>query len=252
VLAQCARLGFSHIALTYENGRTDVAVRRLRDECDAANLGLLLNLDISDLPLDHPLVKEHPEFFSFTADASWRVVDPRLPNLIEGRAIARPRQNPEPFVAWWAERLGQLALLGVDGFCICEPQILTAGLWREVIERSQSVRDAELLFIADTSQAPREAVLGLAGAGFSYSLSALPWWNGRAAWLVEQHATASAIAPAIALVESPRCEPPASCESRRARLAVAAVTGAGVMMPLGFESGQDASDGAIAQPDRSR
>ena len=237
ILARCAGLGFSHIALNYENGRTDGALVRLRQECDVANLGLLLNLDISDLPLDHPLVKEHPEFFSFTADASWRVVDPRLPNLIEGRAIARPRQNPEPFVAWWAERLGQLALSGADGFCVAEPGILTAGLWRDVIEGTQSIRGGELLFVADTSQVPQDAILDLSGAGFPYSLSALPWWNGRAAWLVEQHGTASRIAPAIALVESPGCEPPASCEARRARLAVAAITGAGIVMPLGFEAG---------------
>lgn len=237
ILARCAGLGFSHIAVAYENGRTDETVRRLRKDCDAANLGLLLNLDLSDLPLDHPLVKEHPELFSITADASWRVVDPRLPNLIEGRAIARPRQNPEPFVTWWAERLGQLVLSGADGFCIAEPQILTAALWRELIERIQSVRGGESLFIADTSQVPQDAVRELAGAGFPYSLSALPWWNGWASWLVEQHETASGVAPAIALVESPGSEPPASCDARRARLAVAAVTGAGVMMPLGFESG---------------
>lgn len=236
ILARCAGLGFSHVAVTYENGRTDEALLSLRKDCDAANLGLLLNLDISDLPLDHPLVNKHPEFFSFTADASWRVVDPRLPNLIEGRAIARPRQNPEPFVAWWAERLGELASLGADGFCITEPNILAAGLWRELMECTQSARGNDLLFIADTSQVPRDAVLDLSGAGFPYSLSALPWWNGRDAWLVEQHETASGIAPAIALVESPGCEPPAPCESRRARLAVAAMTGAGVMMPLGFES----------------
>lgn len=237
ILARCAGLGFSHIAVNYENRQTDEAVRSLRKDCDAANLGLLLRLDISDLPLDHPLVKEHPEFFSFTADASWRVVDPRLPNLIEGRAIARPRQNPEPFVAWWAGRLGKLAELGADGFCIAEPNILAAAFWRELMECTQSAQGKELLFIADTSQVPRDVVLDLSGAGFPYSLSALPWWNGRAAWLVEQHETASGIAPAIALVESPGCEPPASCESRRARLAVAAMTGAGVMMPLGFESG---------------
>lgn len=242
VLARCAELGFSHIAIVHENGRADDDVRRMRADCDAANLGLFLDLDISELPLNHPLVKEHPECFSLTADASNSVVDPRLPNLIEGRAIAHPRQNPEPFVAWWAERLGELVLAGADGFCIASPQILSAGLWRDLVERTQSARIAELLFIADTSQAPPEAVLDLSGAGFSHTLSALPWWNGRSAWLVEQNAMAAGIAPAIALVESPRCEPPASCESRRARLAIAAATGAGVMMPLGFEAGHCEGD----------
>ncbi len=235
-IAQCAELGFSHVAVMHA-GASDETVRGLHNACDAANTGLLLDVDITDLPADHPLVKDHPECFFMTADATGSYVDPRLPNLLEGRAIARPQHNPEPFIAWWAARLNELAAIGVNGFCVAEPHVLGGAIWRELIGRTQDSQNTPLLFIANTSQAPHDAIAGLESAGFSYSLSGLPWWNGRAAWLIEQHVMAASIAPAIALVESPRCEPPASCEWRRARLAVAAVTGAGVMMPFGFESG---------------
>lgn len=229
-------MGFSHIAVALTNGRNGEDVRVLGDACRAANLGLLLNINLTGLAVDHPLVRQHPECFSFASDATSSFVDPRLPNLLEGRALARPHQNPEPFVAWWAQRLLELANAGANGFCVEEPGILGGKLWRELIERTRKLH-SPLLFIADTSQMPRDAILDLEGAGFSYCVSSLPWWNGRAAWLVEQHAMSSTVAPVLALVESPHREPPASCELRRARLAAAAVTGAGIMMPFGYEGG---------------
>ncbi len=57
------------------------------------------------------------------------------------------------------------------------------------------------------------------------------------AWFVEQHAITLGVAPVLALVESRRCEPPASCALRRTRLAIASISGAGVVMPFGFDSG---------------
>ena len=234
--ARCAELGFSHFAVAQprqHNG--EGALQTAREACDAAQLSLLLEMVVTDLPLDHPLVREHPECFSFTADATASYVDPRLTNLVESRAISRPQLNPEPFIAWWSRRLRELSAMGANGFCFADPQVLEPPLWHELIDRTRS-EDAPLVFIADTSQAPREITSNLYSAGFDYIVSALPRWNGRAAWLVEEHATAAATTPAIALVESPFREPPASCEMRRARLAAAAVIGAGVMMPFGFES----------------
>ena len=230
-------LGFSHIAVSISNAGDGEDVRVLCETSEAANLGLLLDLNLTDFPVDHPLVRQHPECFSFAADASSSFVDPRLPNLIEGRALARPQQNPEPFLAWWTQRLTDWARSGANGFFVAEPNILGGNFWRELIQRTRQPRGPEVLYIADTSQIPGDAILNLEGAGFSYCVSSLPWWNGRAPWLVEQRAMSSAVAPVLALVESPNREAPASCELRRARLAAAAVTGAGVIMPYGFESG---------------
>jgi starch synthase (maltosyl-transferring) len=230
-------LGFSHIAVTVSNAGDGEDVRVLAEASKAANLGLLFDVNFTDFSVDHPLVKQHPECFSFAADASSSFVDPRLPNLIEGRTLARPHQNPEPFLAWWAQTLTEWASSGANGFCIAEPNILGGNFWRELIQRAGKPDSSALLFIADTSQISGDAILNLEGAGFSFCVSSLPWWNGRAPWLVEQREMSSAIAPVLALVESPNREAPASCELRRARLAAAAVTGAGVIMPYGFESG---------------
>ena len=237
--ARAADLGFSHI-LFRANGLDEPSeaerLRPLAEASAAADLSLLLDLDISTLALDHRLVRDHPECFSFAAaPAGGGFIDPRLPNATEGRALAQPQQNPEPFIAWWTQALSELTAAGVRGFRVAEPQALGSFIWRELIAALKDKNS--VLFIADTSQLPHEGLREIRTAGFDYCLSSLPWWDGRAAWLVEQHAFASAAAPCIALVEAPACEPPASCELRRARLAVAALTGTGVMMPLGFESG---------------
>ena len=237
-LARISELGFSHVA--FANGLSTNShdrIRAVHAACHEHGLALLLEIDLADLAVDHPLVAEHPECFSFTADSNSSYVDPRLPNLLERRAIPALQQHPEPFVAWWTTRLSELAAAGANGFCFAEPQKLAPDLWRAVFERVRNARTAPLLFVADTSQLSREAILELESAGFDFTLSSLPWWNGRAPWLVEQHEITSITAPAIALVEAPRRDPPASCDLRRARLATAAMTGAGVMMPFGYETG---------------
>ena len=240
-------MGFSHIAVEVSDASDAHDVRTLGEACGSTNLGLLLDLNLTDLAVDHPLVRQHPECFSFTADPTSSFVDPRLPNLLEGRAIARPHQNPGPFLAWWARKLSDLVTSGVCGFSFAEPNILGGELWRKLIQQTRRLQ-SQLLFIADTSQMSSAATLDLANAGFSYCISSLPWWNGRAAWLVEQHAMSSAVAPVLALVESAHREPPSSCELRRARLAAASVTGAGVIMPFGFESGHCDGEGIDLSP----
>ena len=112
-------MGFSHIAVSISNAGDGEDVHVLGEASGAANLGLLLDINVTDLPVDHPLVKQHPECFSFAVDATSSFVDPRLPNLIEGRAIARPQQNPEPFLAWWTQQLSELGKLGRKRFLYC-------------------------------------------------------------------------------------------------------------------------------------
>jgi starch synthase (maltosyl-transferring) len=243
-IAQSGLLGFSHVAVTCDPGDgVDGEIRLLGEACTAANLDLVLDVNLTDLPIEHPLVRMHPECFWLTADSTASFVDPRLPNLIEGRAIARPHQNPEPYLGWWAEWFNKIAQAGACSFLIAQPDALGARLWQELTRRTHDSRAEPLFFIADTSQVPQDAISKLAGAGFGYCLSALPWWNGRDAWFADQHAIMSAVAPVLALVESPRCEPPASCALRRARLAIAAVSGAGVLMPFGFDAGECDGDG---------
>ncbi len=81
---------------------------------------------------------------------------------------------------------------------------------------------------------PWDQLAGLRGCGFDYTLSSLPWWDRRANWLIEEHEALARIAPVMAQVESPTTLPLASPGARRSRLAMAALMGTGLMMPLAF------------------
>lgn len=241
-ISHAQALGFSHIVFSFDDP-LNPRIKELTEESHAADLALLLDLDISDVSFDHPLVHAHPECFAFAAEAPSDYVDPRLPNAVQGRAHARPEQNPEPFLAWWSRTLASLLSQGVQGFRMLEPQRCGSPIWRELISRVRNEKNGDEIFVADTARLPREQVLALKDTGFDFTLSSLPWWNGCASWFLEEQEILSPVAPRIALVEAPDCEAPASAELRRNRLALAAVTGAGVLMPAYFErKGLDGAD----------
>ena len=179
--ARAAELGFSHIVFgangAVRSGESQ-PIRQLVEACAAGDLEILLDLEISELPLDHPLVHLHPECFTLTAQGCGEYVDPRMPNSTRGCAIAHPQQNPEAFIAWWTDMLSRLSGAGVRGFRVLEPQICGGQVWGELIARLRQRNPAQL-FVADTSRLAQHDVSDLRQAGFDFCLSALPWWNGR-------------------------------------------------------------------------
>ena len=76
---------------------------------------------------------------------------------------------------------------------------------------------------------------GLAGLGLDGVFASTPWWDGRAAWYVEEHESLRLIAPVIGLAEAPLRVPPVDIDLRRRMLRLAATTAGGLMMPAGFE-----------------
>jgi len=77
------------------------------------------------------------------------------------------------------------------------------------IGHAREKRNRELVLIADTTGLPREDLAALGNCGFDFTLSSLPWWDGRSNWLIEEHEALSRIAPAIAQVDRrQRLRPP--------------------------------------------
>jgi starch synthase (maltosyl-transferring) len=238
-VAKAADLGFDHLlfgrtANGNGNGAWGHAVRDAAEACAARGLRLLLDLEISEFDPGHRLVFEHPEWFSLTSDAAAAGLDPRFPHSTNERALVRIAGPAEEFVAWWAAALCDLAKDGARGFRALRLDRCSPELWRELIAAAHA-RDTGAIFIADTPGLPRERLSGLKDCGFDFCLSSLPWWDGRAAWFAEEQAAAKSVAPSIALVEAEGRVQPTAMEVRRSRLALAAFSGSGVMMPLGFE-----------------
>ena len=237
--ARAADLGFDHLLFGYgASGNGDCAplVPDLARACKEHGLRLLFDVQICEFDPHHGLVFEHPEWFSLTNDTAAIGLDPRLPNGTNQRALARVSGHRDEFVAWWADEISDLTRHGARGFRATDLDRADAELWQNLIA-AMSRRNIPVVFIADTPGLTRDRIAELKGCGFDFCLSSLPWWDGRAAWLVEEHAIMKSVAPAIALVEASGRIHPSSAEVRRSRLALAAFMGSGVLMPLGFEEG---------------
>ena len=252
-VARAAGLGFDSLLFTPppESGRDDDpangAAQGLAEECRANGLALFADLDPYMLDLHHPLVEEHPECFALRRNGEGHVVDPRHPVPGQGQALLRRQADPEPLLAWWSAVIAGYREAGVTGFRARHPGTCGPALWRALIDAARD--DAgTLTFIADTPGERREDVSALAECGFDYTLSSLPWWDGRASWFVEEHALLSTVAPVIAAVDAPEKLPPATTALRRARLAIAALTGTGLMMPDGFELPADGAEAEALAP----
>ncbi len=244
VLDNANALGFNTILFapsesTYEQREFSSSLAEaLAKACRTRGLGLFADLDISTLDLHHPLVEKYPECFAVRRTGEGRIADPRRPSGGAGWALLRPVDDPDPIASWWTDIISRQLEAGIGGFRIRHPANSGANLWRALIERART-KSRDLVFIADTPGETRTESASLADCGFDYTLSSLPWWDGRASWLSEEHRALSAIAPVIAQVDAPERLPPATTAARRARLAVALLTGKGLLMPRGFELAAD-------------
>ncbi|HEY4042741.1 MAG TPA: maltotransferase domain-containing protein, partial [Rhodopila sp.] len=260
VFARIAAMDFSHVCLAppFEPGATgDIFVHATFDRLHpalgfdgpaeqglelAADLasreGLRLMLDIApgQVAVDSALRQRQPEWFApVGAD---QVADPRRrPRRID---VAIPRFH-ETVLAdavsdWWIALLGRLTHAGIAGFRCLTLDLVPTSFWRRIVTTF-----SESLFLAWTP-----GVIGLkafAGVGFDLTCSSAGWWDGRASWFLDEQAALREIAPAVASPEpsflerlAQRLRPDSDIAAcYRLALSIAASTGAGLFLPMGFE-----------------
>jgi starch synthase (maltosyl-transferring) len=230
-----------------------------RAAADAARHGLALWLDLAiDRVAIDSAIRQHDESW-FAAGGCGGPPNPwRAPYRLDA-AYARFEQADvvEPLTGWWLERLTQWVHSGVTGFRCLEPQRVPPAIWRRLIGPLRS--DArQCQFLAWTPGVERAALSRLDGANFDYVCSSLAWWDGRASWLVDEIEALRRIAPVIASPEPSFLErrlarlPPGSDVARfyRFALRLAAATGSGIFVPMGFEyATRRAFDPVLAGPE---
>ena len=211
----------------------DEAVAAIAALCRSHGLALLL-----DIVLDRAAANGS---FAQTTGLTFRqpsldhtVVDPRQAS--DARHAARIYLDSEMasdvFVRFWTERLLRLARTGASGFRLLGFEHLPSPVLAEI---RRGVASAS--FLAWTPGIARDRLTAFAGIGLDGVFASTPWWDGKAAWYVEEHEVLRRIAPIIALAEAPFDERVAErgiAQSRRT-LAIAAATGDGLMVPMGFE-----------------
>ncbi len=226
------------------NGQAaDPAIARLAGLCDQHGLALMFDVVLDRIAADAVLRTEQAGWFEAEQELP-DPPDPRRPLRRHDTACAR---FADPGVAdalggWWVARLLRLADAGVRGFRCLHPHQVPSSVWRRVIGTVRE-KHPDTLFVAWTPGVPRDSLPRLAGVGFDRTASSLPWWDGRASWLVEEAAILHQIAPALGAPEpsfgerlAPRLDPRADLGTAyRRALKLAAALGAGIIVPMGFE-----------------
>ncbi len=236
-MAQARNLGFSGCLVTVAALARDGAETELHalvDQARAHEIALWLTLEIDRVPLDHPIAARFAEAFAIRRAIADGPVDPRRQPRLRGLALARFAEgDADRLLHWWSDRITMLSGIGIAGFLVRHPGAAPASTWRRILASVDDDRQA--VFIADTTGISRAKLVGLAGAGFDYCLSSLPWWDLRSSWLVEERRALAEIAPVIAPAAQPgECWPQTSRE-RLTRIRLAGAIGAGWIAPSGFE-----------------
>jgi starch synthase (maltosyl-transferring) len=242
-VADAAKLGFTHILLA--DGADPDIVKPLLDAAKRHALHVLVSLDLFEFPLRHPWVEARPDLFAVRREAGpGRTVDPRHIEPADGRAYARVGEDKATFIAWWSQLLEERIGQGTAGFVLRHPDRLPAKDWCGLLT---DVRKAtpDTLFVADTIGVGRRELAALAGSSFDHCLSSLPWWDMRAPWLIEEYEVAARVAPVLACIGAAGKLPPATGRARRALLALAALTGSGVVAPAHFARDADEAEGDL-------
>jgi starch synthase (maltosyl-transferring) len=258
--ARIARMGFTHVCLAppFEPGASgDIFVHGAFDRLHpalgfpgsavqglalaselASRAGLRLMVDIApgQIAIDSPLRQRYPDWFS--AVGSGRAADPRQQQHRVDVAVPRFDQttHADSLADWWIDLLSRLARAGVAGFRCLTLDLVPASFWRRVIAACP-----EPLFLGWTPGVPN--VRDFVGVGFGLTCSSAGWWDGRASWFLDEQTRLGDIAPALASPEpsflerlahrvAPDADIPASY---RLALHIAASTGAGLFLPMGFE-----------------
>jgi starch synthase (maltosyl-transferring) len=245
-LRRVSELGFDTVLA--EPGMAGDSPTSLARACESRGLSLFFDLNLFELDLHHPLVSRCPDSFAIRRQGEpCEVIDPRHPAPGRGHAYLREVDDPAPLIDWWADQIARWLQAGVRGFRMLKPTATSSKVREGIMHRALRQRSNRVTFIADTAGEPWDKVPSL--SGFDFCLSSLPWWDGRASWLVDEYDVLSRAAAVIAQVESPAKLPPVSSQQRCGRLAMAAVTGTGILLPYNYTEPAADDD---EQPDLGR
>jgi starch synthase (maltosyl-transferring) len=202
-----------------------ILVGSLEDEvlevARSKDLRVILDVDMARTD-DNELIEAHPEWF-VNSEAGIRFVY---------------LSNTDGAVDWWSDRISSFAGEGVSGFMCRNAAETPAFVWRQLIGDARVISD-DIDFFAFTCGADPQRIAGLNDCGFSFSVSSSCWWDYSAGWLNDDSKRLTSLAPPIAFVLPPHSSFTSAEPVRRRALALAAIFGAGWLMPAGFEQAAD-------------
>jgi starch synthase (maltosyl-transferring) len=254
-LDRCARMGFDYVLIP---AQLHHALDQLSRICRQKKLRLLIDMDLADVGTGDRLLGSRADWFS--TDDSDQLPDPRRPPGGYARRILRFDQPriAEQVLGSWHRRLQSWIDAGVAGFRCMEVAAAPPDFWKELIAAAKASAPS-VRFLAWTPGCTAQQLEALSGCGFDATFSSGAWWDYRSGWLAEELSRLDRVAPPITFPDSPdqpliahltaNDESDIRQKMYERALRLAAATGNGILVPMGFEYG--VSD-LSAAPDNSQ
>ncbi len=208
-------------------GSTEEAVHEMATLCERRGLRLCLDVVLDRLAFDGASAHQAGDLFERRYESD--VVDPRLDSSIAHAVTVRP--DADRIASWWASHLVRLANAGASAFRLLGLGLLPAGALRAIAAATRRETDCALWAWTPGLAWSRHGEL--VGAGLDGVFASTAWWDGNAAWYVEELDALARIAPAIGVVAEARSLL-ADAAARRRALRLAVATTDGLFLPEGL------------------
>jgi len=246
-----------HPLLARDDEDHDTVLRRFVQQAKEHGLDVMMDLVINHTSKDAVLVDEYPE--AYLRDEHGELVSPSAIDPADARKVTvwgdlavldySREAVRDGLVVRWKELISRFMGLGFSGFRCDAAYQLPGSVWSELIEYGRS--RGEVVFLAETLGCRLEQMRQLATAGFDAFYNSSKWWDFREPWLLAQYESFRDVAPSISFPESHDTQRLATDlgargivdqwrveAAYRLRYLFAAFFSSGVMMPMGFETGQ--------------
>lgn len=227
-------------------GSIEEAVHEMAALCEQHGLSLCLDVVLDRLAFDGASAHEAGDLFERRYQGD--VVDPRLDSSIAHAVTVRP--DADRVASWWASHLVRLANAGATSFRLLGLGLLPPGALRAIVAATR--RESTCALWAWTPGLAWSRHGEFAGAGLDGVFASTAWWDGSAAWYIEELDALARIAPVIGVAAEARSLP-ADVAVRRRALQLAVATTDGLFLPEGFATDiEDEVRQAAADPKRRR
>ena len=120
ILERVQHLGFDTVLVEPRN--SEGVSPTFAHACQSRGTSLVLDLDLYELDIHHPLVSAYPDSFAIRRIGEpGTVADPRAPSAGHGRAYLREAHELDALIRWWSRRIVKWLEAGVRGFRLLKP-----------------------------------------------------------------------------------------------------------------------------------
>ena len=209
-------------------GGPPALIRALRRVCETAGLALFVDIVLDRIALGGASAKVLAGIYGGMPGLN--PLDPRIARRDATSAVLRSGSE-EAAAEWWAELLSRLVTAGAQGFRLLGLDGLPPHALQAVLNRVRM--KTACAFWAWTPGLPWTRHDELIGAGLSAVFASTSWWDGRAAWFVEEHESLRRIGRVVGVAGMPfEGQHPSQAATARS-LMLAAATTDGLFVPEG-------------------